>query len=128
MPISKGVLYHIMPKVKDKKGWTDKESNNPPDCVYEGDIKNGMPHGKGIYTKTDGSKYVGYFKNGLRHGQGTFTWPENTPKGAGKYVGEYKENIRWNGVIIDKKGEFVYKYVNGELINSSSHKASLEIY
>ena len=37
-------------------------------CI-EGDCINGY----GIYTWTDGSKYVGEHKDGNYHGQGTFT-------------------------------------------------------
>ena len=127
MSRSQGVLYHILPTLNTRRGWKETESSNPPDCIYEGEIENGLPHGIGTYTKTDGATYVGHFKNGLRHGKGTFTWSENAPDGAGKYIGEYKDNTRWNGAIYDKYGKIVYKYVNGELQNSSSHKASLKI-
>ena len=127
MSRSQGVLYHILPTVNTRRGWKETESSNPPDCIYEGEIENGLPHGIGTYTKTDGATYVGHFKNGLRHGQGTFTWSENAPDGAGKYIGKYKDNMRWNGAIYDKYGKIVYKYENGELQNSSSHKASLKI-
>ena len=86
MSRSKSVLYHIFPKIKDKSGWQDTGSEKSHDCIYEGEVKNGMPHGNGIYTKTDGSKYVGQFKNGLRDGQGTFTLAYGK-----KYVGEFKD-------------------------------------
>lgn len=33
-------------------------------------------HGKGIFTWTDGRKYVGEYLNDLKHGEGTFTWPD----------------------------------------------------
>ena len=69
MSRSQGVLYHILPTVNTRRGWKETESSNPPDCIYEGEIENGLPHGIGTYTKTDGATYVGHFKNGLRHGK-----------------------------------------------------------
>ena len=90
MSNNKRVLYHILPKINDRSGWNETEPKGLTVCKYEGEIKNGLPHGIGTYTKTDGSTYVGQFNNGLRHGNGTFTWAENAPDGAGKYIGEYK--------------------------------------
>ena len=123
MSVAHGCLYHILPKVNDKRAWKVKESSNPPDSKYEGEIENGLPNGFGKYTKTDGSTYVGSYKNGLRHGHGIFKWSENAPDSAGKYIGEYKDNVRWNGTIYDKFGVIVYEYVNGKMQNSSSHNA-----
>ena len=127
MSNNKKVLYHILPKVNDKTGWDETEPTNLPVCKYEGEIKNGLPHGIGTYTKTDGSTYVGQFNNGLRHGNGTFTWAENAPDGAGKYIGEYKDNKRWKGSIYDKHGKMVYSYLNGDIQNSLNHKESLSL-
>ena len=127
MTKEKKILYHVLPKINDKRGWEEIEPINSPFCKYEGEIKNGIPNGSGTYTKTDGSTYVGQFNNGLRHGNGTFTWSGNAPEGAGKYIGEYKDNKRWNGYIYDKYGEVVYRYFNGEIQKSSYHKDSLKI-
>jgi len=127
MSNNKRVLYHILPKVNDKSGWNETEPTDLPVSKYEGEIKNGLPHGIGTYTKTDGSTYVGQFNNGLRHGNGTFTWSENAPDGAGKYIGKYKDNKRWKGSIYDKHGKIVYSYLNGDIQNSSNHEESLII-
>jgi len=35
-----------------------------------------MFHGKGVYTFSDGRKYVGSWKNGLRNGYGEFYFPD----------------------------------------------------
>ena len=35
---------------------------------YEGECKNGKPHGKGTYVYSNGDRYVGEFQEGLRHG------------------------------------------------------------
>ena len=51
--------------------------------IYEGDWKEGKRHGHGTYIESEGDKYVGEWKNEKRHGQGTQTSPD------GKYRGEY---------------------------------------
>lgn len=38
--------------------------------TYEGEWKDGKPHGKGIEIFPGIGKYDGYFMNGLKHGKG----------------------------------------------------------
>lgn len=63
-----------------------------PNGVYEGDLVNGIPNGKGTFVLTDsGRKYVGEWKNGTYNGQGRFyyssreycdgTWKDGKPTG-----------------------------------------------
>ena len=40
--------------------------------TYEGEVKKGKAHGKGIITFADGSKYEGTFKRNRIHGKGKF--------------------------------------------------------
>ncbi|MCL2186503.1 MAG: hypothetical protein FWB86_11755 [Treponema sp.] len=42
------------------------------DSVYEGDVVNYMPHGKGKKTFNDGSAYDGDWENGVPNGKGIF--------------------------------------------------------
>ena len=125
--MKKNFLFHIHPKKNHKGAWQKTKPKNKSVCVYEGQTAKDLPHGKGIYTKTDGSTYIGHFKNGLRHGHGIFTWSKNAPEGSGKFVGEYKNNKRWKGSIYDKLGKIIYSYLEGKIQNSSSHKDSLKI-
>ena len=46
-----------------------------------GEIENEGPNGQGTLTSPDGDKYEGEFKDGVFHGKGTYTWSE------GKFVG-----------------------------------------
>ena len=39
--------------------------------VYEGTLKDGLPHGQGTRTYGNGRVYKGEFQGGQRHGQGT---------------------------------------------------------
>ena len=41
---------------------------------YEGEWRDSLFHGRGIFTYADGKKYVGEFKRGLSHEQGTFIY------------------------------------------------------
>ena len=54
--------------------------------VYIGEVRNGLPNGKGTYTDPDGFKYVGELKNGKLHGQGMLVAPHGD-----QYVGQYKD-------------------------------------
>ena len=77
---------------------------------YKGEIKNNNPDGKGTSTYPNGDKYVGEWKDGERNGQGTFTWSNGR-----KYEGEWKDGKMWKGTEYDKNGNYVWKYVNGEI-------------
>ncbi len=54
---------------------------------YDGEFKDGKPHGQGSYSWSSGQKYDGEFKAGKKYGQGTLTWPDGR-----KYVGEFKDD------------------------------------
>jgi hypothetical protein len=56
--------------------------------TYTGKVKDGLPHGKGTWTRVDGQKYVGEFKDGMRYGKGT--WTANS---GDEYVGEWKADF-----------------------------------
>jgi hypothetical protein len=67
------------------------DRHGPYDGPYVGEMKNGLPHGQGTWTYTNGDKYVGEWKNGFANGHGTLTRPDGTT-----IVGEWK-----NGKKID---------------------------
>lgn len=56
--------------------------------TYNGDCKKNKAHGKGIATGTD--TYEGEFKNGLPDGQGIYTWA-NKNVFSGKYIKGLRE-------------------------------------
>ena len=82
----------------------------PDGTMYEGEFKDGEYHGQGTYTSSDGRKYEGEFKYGVFHGHGTWTSPNGK-----KYVGEYKDGQYWEGIMYDKNGNILMKFVNGVL-------------
>lgn len=44
--------------------------------TYDGEWKDGKPHGKGEETFPGIGKYEGYFQNGLKHGKGKMKWDD----------------------------------------------------
>ena len=55
--------------------------------------------GRGIFSWTDGRKYVGDYKNDLKHGEGTFTWPDGRC-----YHGTWKDGKQHGDGIFMKDG------------------------
>ena len=50
-----GILYHNGGRLNDDKGWSETESDNPPDKFWEGKIINNLPSGFGTCTHTSGT-------------------------------------------------------------------------
>jgi len=70
---------------QDGRGW------------YEGQVVDGLPHGKGTHLKVDRSRYTGDWVNGARHGQGQATFAT-----GGSYTGSWKHDA------FDGQGAIVY--------------------
>jgi len=107
------------------KKWEGVESENNKDIgKYEGEIKNGVPNGQGIFTFPDGRKYEGELKDGDYNGQGTYTYSDGS-----KYIGEWKggnRNGQGKDILPDgstyiggwkngkQHGEGTYTWLNGD--------------
>ena len=111
-----------------KLGWFETESIYPPDKFWEGEIKNGVPHGQGKFITPDfysevefynGSKFQGTFENGEIK-EGTFTWSTGN-----KYIGTYRNNKQWNGEMIYVDRIENTKYVNGEIVKEYDEPLTL---
>lgn len=61
-------------------------SGRSPAESYEGETKNGLPHGFGIWKHKSGSYYAGDFFEGARQGRGTWRHPDGI-----KYAGDWQE-------------------------------------
>ena len=56
---------------------------------YDGEWRQGVWHGQGSLTFTNGDKYIGEFREGKFHYLGTYTWSDGS-----EYVGEFKDSKR----------------------------------
>jgi hypothetical protein len=64
--------------------WTDSS-------FYEGQVVNGLRHGKGSYTNPkEGVVYEGDWKNGLRHGHGILRY-----RNGSVYEGAWERGMKW---------------------------------
>jgi hypothetical protein len=89
----------------------------PDGVIYEGMLKNGLKHGRGVHTLADGSVYEGNFKKGLKDGKGVMTYATdgqalNFLWSAGdKYDGEFQSDKR--------HGNCTYTFFNGDVLQCS---------
>ena len=101
-----------------------------PEGRYEGEIKNGKPHGKGTFYFTDGKKYVGDWNDGVRTGYGIFTTPDNSMRYEGYWVNNtfhgkgtliYSDGRKYIGNIENGKasGRGVFYFSNGNRYEGS---------
>ena len=77
---------------------------------YIGEVKNGIPDGRGTLTDIDGNKYVGEFTDGDPNGQGTLTLSDGSI-----YVGQWKDG-KWHGqgtLTWSNGNQYVGEYENG---------------
>ena len=89
---------------KEKSKLTVEEQNvklNTAYGKYVGQAINGVAHGKGTFTYTNGDKYEGKWKNGKKEGKGISKYIN-----GGTYIGEYKDG--------KKEGTGTIQYANGE--------------
>jgi hypothetical protein len=89
----------------------------PDGVIYEGMLKNGLKHGRGVHTLADGSVYAGNFRKGLKDGKGVMTYASdgqalNYLWSAGdKCDGEFQSDKR--------HGDCRYTFFNGEVLQCS---------
>ena len=78
---------------------------------YEGDLVNGVPHGRGSISLADGSRYSGGFVRGRLQGRGTLSFPDGS-----EYKGEVDGGLRHGrGTLIFEGGtaRYVGEWVRG---------------
>ncbi len=93
-----------------KKGKVFDRKNN---LLYEGEYKNGVKEGIGVYYYQSGEKYEGKFVNGVKEGKGIFYW-----KNGNKWEGYFKnDKMNGEGIFYDGEESFSAIYKNGELMD-----------
>lgn len=56
---------------------------------YDGEWRDGLPHGHGSFSRPNGFKYVGNWVQGKPHGTGEAIFPDGR-----KYVGEFRDGTQ----------------------------------
>jgi hypothetical protein len=103
---------------------------------YEGEFRNGLMHGWGVYTSTLGDRYEGRFENDIRNGPGILTTTSGerytgpfvngireglgslTQSDGSRYVGDFRNDmINGRGVMFYPDGS---KYA-GDFMNGRKH-------
>ena len=87
----------------------------PNGDIYEGDIKNSVPHGNGMIIFKNEEIYKGDFENGEMTGKGTFIYSDKSYY-SGKIkngVFEGKGSIKWNNGT-EYHGNFVNSVLSGK--------------
>ena len=119
-------------------------NENLPEGKYEGQVKDGKPHGQGIIhfaydNEYHGETYEGTFKEGVIHGSGTMIWTgpfageryegehrDGEPNGQGtyygasgnRYEGEFRDGLHHGQALIIRKPGMSIRG-NGLTINQS---------
>ena len=70
---------------KGRHFWRNSFGEN----VYDGEYRDGMRHGYGVYEWSNGHHYQGQWYSGKRQGFGVYSWP-----GLTFYEGKFMNNMR----------------------------------
>ena len=108
-------LVALVATVAILAGWSGAEASDGRETRtwangdrYEGEWRNGNPHGRGTYTWANGERYEGEFREGKRIGQGTYTWATGD-----RYEGEFREGKR--------TGQATYTWTDGNRYEGEFH-------
>ena len=124
-----GVFYDSNRDMTLVTTWRDQDEtsfgqiyNGDGQLIYEGEIMNGICHGKGNYFFPGGEKYVGNFVNGNMEGNGIFYWDDGC-----RWEGTFSNNkLNGSGTFYNPKtkSSFNATYKNNRLVQerSSSRK------
>jgi hypothetical protein len=99
------------------------EGGSPYD-YYEGEIRNGKPHGRGIFVYANDDRYEGQVSNGQPSGRGIFLFANNTryegtiingePNGTGTFT--FENGNRYQGRVLNGQphGKGTFTFANGQ--------------
>ena len=67
-------------------------------AIYEGEFKNGLRHGQGVYIFADGERYEGEWEDDLPHGIGVQKFDDGR-EWSGKWVKGVLQNGEFKGKL-----------------------------
>ena len=121
----RGVFYDTKNDMILVTTWKDQDEssfgqiyNNLGNIIYEGEMVNGVAHGKGTFFFPGGEKYYGNFENGIMEGNGIFYWEDGS-----RWEGTFSNNkLHGDGVFYNPKTKtsFNASYKNNRLIEESN--------
>ena len=89
---AQGLGSEVRRYVEDGKWKEDK---------YEGVMKDGKAHGRGVYVAANGSRYDGEWKDDKVHGRGVYVWGPDTDWAGDRYEGEWEDGrMHGRGVYV----------------------------
>jgi hypothetical protein len=104
--------------------WRDQDEssfgqiyNGVGNLIYEGEMVNGVAHGKGTFFFPGGEKYFGNFDNGVIEGNGIFFWDDGC-----RWEGTFSNNkLHGDGVFYNPrtKTSFNTSYRNNRIVEDS---------
>jgi hypothetical protein len=112
----------------------------PTGDIYEGEFKDDLYHGYGVYTWTNGNRYEGMWEKNRREGQGTWIWGEQSSSPGDRYQGQWHldqkhgdgQYFQANGDIFigtfqddQRHGSGIYRTQNGQSFNVVYHQNEL---
>lgn len=78
-----------------KKNFADGQGKAVGKDAYEGEFKKGLPHGKGVYTYSNGDVFDGIFTKGRMNGKGKLTLADGEEKIGfwehNEYIGKFEK-------------------------------------
>lgn len=112
--------------------------------VYEGELVNGVKHGKGIFIMPDStiyngnwrndsmvgtatiikmnkSKFVGEVKdNGIKHGEGNMIFNDSST-----FVGSFYDDEFYSGTLVDKRQKEIWYIYTGKFVNNQIYHGTI---
>ena len=121
----RGVFYDTKNDLILVTTWKDQDEssfgqiyNKLGNLIYEGEMVNGVSHGKGTFFFPGGEKYSGNFENGVIEGNGIFFWEDGS-----RWEGTFSNNkLHGDGVFYNPKTKSTFNasYKNNKLIEESN--------
>lgn len=89
--------------------------------TYTGQLKDGIPHGRGVWTHSDGREYTGDFDQGSMEGQGTMIFP-----GGEEYRGDFKDGVAHGQGTMShpREGSLSGRWVDGRYVQEEKKNDS----
>ena len=94
--------------------FTGRGTERAQDGIYEGDFVNGKRHGKGVFTRNDGTRYEGGFTDNLMSGYGKISYSNGARFEGEALNGNLKQGVLRFADGVRYEGQFVNNLRDGQ--------------